>query len=393
MFFHNFKYSLKILLRNRMLLFWTFIFPILLGTFFYLALSDIEKKQKLDIIDIAIVDNESFKKDNIYKETFKNLSDKNNKDRLFDIKYVKESIAKKLLKDKKITGYLYFKDEDVSVNVLSSGINETILRYVIDEIKSEKITTDTLVDEKVSESLRSGNYVINYDDIYINVNKMLKDETIHLNNISNSNLSYTMIEYYTLIAMASLYGSIISMFMTNYYLANMTGVGKRISTSKIGKTRLLFSGLISSYIIQLFGLSLLFLYTIFVLKVDYGTNFNLVIILSLIAALAGLSLGVVVAIICKKNDNVKTSILIGISTLFCFLSGMMGITMKYVIDKNIFFLNLINPASMITDGFYSLYYYKTLDRYYFDIISLIIFISIMLIISIRNLRRQKYDSI
>ena len=141
MFFHNFKYSLKILLRNRMLLFWTFIFPILLGTFFYLALSDIEKKQKLDIIDIAIVDNESFKKDNIYKETFKNLSDKNNKDRLFDIKYVKESIAKKLLKDKKITGYLYFKDEDVSVNVLSSGINETILRYVIDEIKSEKITT------------------------------------------------------------------------------------------------------------------------------------------------------------------------------------------------------------------------------------------------------------
>ena len=95
----------------------------------------------------------------------------------------------------------------------------------------------------------------------------------------------------------------------------------------------------------------------------------------------------------KKNDNVKTSILIGISTLFCFLSGMMGITMKYVIDKNIFFLNLINPASMITDGFYSLYYYKTLDRYYFDIISLIIFISIMLIISIRNLRRQKYDSI
>ena len=29
------------------------------------------------IIDIAIVDNESFKKDNIYKETFKNLSDKN----------------------------------------------------------------------------------------------------------------------------------------------------------------------------------------------------------------------------------------------------------------------------------------------------------------------------
>ena len=65
MFWHNFKYSLKTLLRNRGLLFWTFIFPILLGLFFYMAFSDIEKKEKLDIINIAVIDNEEFKKDEI----------------------------------------------------------------------------------------------------------------------------------------------------------------------------------------------------------------------------------------------------------------------------------------------------------------------------------------
>ena len=71
----------------------------------------------------------------------------------------------------------------------------------------------------------------------------------------------------------------------------------------------------------------------------------------------------------------------------------MGIVMKYIVDKNIPLLNKINPANMVTDGFYSLYYYDTLDRYIFNIISLLVFSSILLIISGLVLRRQKYDSI
>ncbi len=67
--------------------------------------------------------------------------------------------------------------------------------------------------------------------------------------------------------------------------------------------------------------------------------------------------------------------------------------MKYIIDKNVPIINKINPASMITDGFYSLYYYDTLDRYYFNVVSLLIFAFIMIIASYFSLRRQKYDSI
>jgi len=67
--------------------------------------------------------------------------------------------------------------------------------------------------------------------------------------------------------------------------------------------------------------------------------------------------------------------------------------MKYVIDKNIPIVNKLNPASMITDGFYSLYYYDTLDRFYFNIASLLTLSVVMIIISYLSLRRQKYDSI
>ena len=76
MFFHNFKYTLKTLFRNKALIFWTFAFPIILGTLFKLAFSNIENKEKLDIIDIAIVDDQNFEDSPVYKEVFKTLGDK-----------------------------------------------------------------------------------------------------------------------------------------------------------------------------------------------------------------------------------------------------------------------------------------------------------------------------
>ena len=55
MFFHKFKYTFKYLFKNKSLLFWTFIFPIILSICFYVAFKDIESNEKLKIIDIAVV--------------------------------------------------------------------------------------------------------------------------------------------------------------------------------------------------------------------------------------------------------------------------------------------------------------------------------------------------
>ena len=100
MFTHNFIYSLKVLLKNKMLIFWTFAFPILLGIFFNMAFSDIEKNEKLDIINIAIIDSES--NDNTFKETFNKFNDET---QMFNINYTNLEDAKKLLENKKITAY------------------------------------------------------------------------------------------------------------------------------------------------------------------------------------------------------------------------------------------------------------------------------------------------
>ena len=98
MFIHNFKYTFKTLFRNKMLIFWTFAFPIILGTFFNMAFSNIENSEKLKIINIAIVDNDEFKNNFIWQEAFQTLSDVENEERLFNTKYVTKEEAKQLLR-------------------------------------------------------------------------------------------------------------------------------------------------------------------------------------------------------------------------------------------------------------------------------------------------------
>lgn len=388
---HNFKYAFKILSKNKMLLFWTFAFPIILGTFFSMAFSNIETNEKLSIIPIAMVNTETLKENKIVGEAFKILGDETNENQLFKIEYTNEEKAKDLLEKEEIDGYILL--EETKVIVRASGINETILKYVTEEILSNQKLGEQIAKKKMEEMPLSSVGENFYQNLYAEITKMLENGQENVKDISSSNLSYTMIEYYTLIAMTCLYGGILGMVAVNQNLANMSSAGKRISISPMKKGHLLFTSILASFLTQLIGVALLFFYTIFVLHVDYGNNIPLIILLAIVGSLAGLSLGVVLAASLKANENTKTGIVISITMSGCFLAGMMGITMKYIIDKNLPFLNKINPANLITDGFYSLYYYNTLDRYLGNIIGLLIFSFILFGIAGYHLRRQQYDSI
>lgn len=374
MFYHNFKCSLKILLKNKGLVFWTFVFPIILGIFFNMAFSDIDKKEKFNSIDIAVVSSEDFNNNVIFKQSIEFLSDEKSDNKTFNTVYTSKKKATYLLENNKIDGYLTFFGDNVNITIKKNGVNQTILKYIIEDIDSnKKILAEA---SNIPEAL-----------------SLIKNNSVKLNNITNKNLGFSMIEYYTLIAMACLYGSMLSMYVLNYSQANISSVGKRVSISSSKKTSLLLSGFFASYVVQLIGIFLLLFVTLFLFKVDYGNNLIYVFILSLFGSLAGLALGIAISSINNISEVTKNGILISIIMFCCFLSGMMGVSMKYIIDKNIPFLNKINPANMITDGFYSLYYYDNLNRFYFNLLSLFIFSIIMILISLRNLRRQEYDSI
>ncbi len=393
MFIHNLKYTIISLFKNKILIFWTFAFPIILGILFNMAFSNIENDEMLKVFDIAVVDNEKFESQDVYKEILKKLSDENNADRLFNIKYVNIEEADKMLDDLDIEGYFLFENDMPKIVVKNTGTYQTIMKLVVEEIEQTKTILNDLTEKEVQKEIANGNINFNVEAIVNNILDKINNEEVNLKNISNSNLSYMTIEYYTLIAMACMYAGMLGLTAINGCLANMSNKGKRIAVSPTKKSVIVLSSLIGAYIVSLVGIALLLVFLFFVLKVNFGENYLLVTILTLIGDLAGISLGVLIASCFKVSEGAKTGVTIAITMLLSVLSGMTGVSLKYIIDKNAPLINRINPNNLITDAFYSLYYYDTLDRYWGNVISLLIFVAICLIISFIVLRREKYDSI
>lgn len=393
MFIHNLKYTIKTLFKNKVLIFWTFAFPIFLGLFFNMAFSNIEKDEMLQIFDIAVVNNEEFKNQEIYQETLNELSNDNNENKLFNVKYVSEDEANTLLDNHDIKGYIIFENNEPKIVIRENGTYQTVIKFVVTEISQTKTIIEELVEKNIEQEISKGNYSFDTEKIVNEILSKINNEEVNLKNISNSNLSYMQIEYYTLIAMACMYGGMLGLTAINTCLANMSNKGKRISVSPNKKSTIILSSVLGAYFVSLVGLTLLMLFLKLVLNVNFGSNMLLIILLSAIGNLAGISLGILIASVFKVSEGAKTGITIAITMFLSVLSGMMGVSLKYVIDSNIPIINLINPNNLITDGFYSLYYYNTLDRYLRDVSYLLIFIVICLMISFVSLRREKYDSI
>ncbi len=375
---HNLKYTLKTLFRTRALIFWTFAFPIILGLFFNMAFSNIESDEQMKIFEIAIVDNQEYRENIIYKNVLDNLNGE-----VFDAKYVSEEDAKNLLEERQIYGYLYFEDDTPEIYVRKSGIYQTILKFIVEEIEQRKSILSNV-------ALKEG---YNFNNVAADIMAKLDSDVLSLNNKSNSNLSYTVIEFYTLIAMAAMYGGTIGLSAITTSLANMGEVGKRSSITPTKKSVMVISKTLASYIVALCGMAILMLFLYFVLHVDFGDKILYVILLAMVGTLAGNALGILVASLFKCSYDAKIGIIIAVTMFLSVLAGMMGITLKYVVDTNLPFVNMINPCNMITDGFYALYYYTTLNRFWFDIISLLLFTMFCLTISSISIRREKYDSI
>lgn len=393
MFIHNLKYTIKTLFRNKILIFWTFAFPIILGIFFNMAFSNIESDEVLKVFDIAVVDNDDFKSQYIYKEALKELSSNDNEDKLFNIDYVDEKKADTLLEDSDIEGHIVFKNDEPQVVIKENGTYQTIIKFAVNEIRQNKAILEELTPKAVENEVKAGNSSFDVNKIVESILSKINDEKVNMVDTSSSNLSYMQIEFYTLIAMACMYSGMLGLTAINNCLANMSSKGKRISVSPNRKSIVVLSSAIGAYFVSIVGLAILLLFLKFAIKVDFGDNAPLVIALSLVGSMAGISLGIFIASVFRVSEGAKTGITIAI-TMFCsVLSGMMGVSLKYVIDKNVPIVNLINPNNLITDGFYSLYYYDTLDRYFRDIRYLIYFIVITLFISFISLRREQYDSI
>ena len=381
MFKHLFMNKMKILLKNKAMLFWSLIFPFVLGTFFYFALGNVGEAFEMEIIPVAVVDNQYYQDDEILKEVISGLSEEK-ENQLFNTVYVTESEAQGLLDNEEIDGYILInEDSNPQMIVKTNGINQTIIKSVLDEYYQMSSAAAQMI-----------NY--NPEIIYNGMLESLYEEKSYITDDSNENIDFSINYFFTLIAMTCLYGSLIGLEVIKDCEANLSKKGARMCMAPINKFKMVLAGLLAGYVIQLVALALLFLYLIFVFNINFGNQILPTVILAMVGCLAGTSLGTFVGVSNRKSEGFKIGVLISVTMTCCFFSGMMGIIdIKVFFDETFPLLAKINPINIITDGLYSLFAYDNLDVYYNCLTRISIFSLVLIALSFMFIRRKKYDSI
>lgn len=347
--FRNCIYQGKNRYRDKSFLFWTLIYPLIMAIFFYTAfngLIDIE----LESIDIGI------KSENPIGFILEEIE-------LLNVHKISEDEINEKLENEEIQGFI---DNDLNLLVSKSGINQTIIKEIIDQIKQ-------------------------MGELNVPIEKF--DFTIDYVLDRNQKADAIIIIFYSLIAMVSTYGIFPGIETVSLIQANLTNVGKRINVTPLKKNDFLLAGVIVSLILNLLSNGILLIFIKYILKIDLFTEIRYSAIFIIIGNLFGVALGMLIGASNKQSGNVKTILGIMITLVLSFFSGMMSPDIKILIDKKIPLIGKINPISIITNNLYKINLLKNTQNVNQGIIILSIYCITLIFISYGFLRRKTYDSI
>ena len=380
MVFQLYKSRLKCLLRNRVNIFWSYAFPILLASLFYFAFTDMFSSNNLETISIAYVEDVGYKNDMDYLKDVLEEAEISQGLPLFNVRYLNVEEASKALGEDEITAYIV-NGEGVRVYVKKNGISETIVKSFLDSYKRSAYTIQAIL-MKNPDALSQGllDDIMEYKSFTSELDKGAKPDI-------------TLTYFYALLAMTCMMAANWGLDEVINIQGNRSSRGARINVSPIHKMKLLIINMLAAFTAHAAGICLLIIYMLKVLKISFGGQLPQMVLACLIGEMFGLFFGAAVGVWVNKSTGVQDAITTSFTLISTFLSGMMIVEIKGLIVKKVPIVPYINPVSLISDSFYSLYYYDDLDRFYVNT-SILLFMSVALgVISYLGLRRKTYASI
>jgi len=377
---HLLKYNFLKTIRDKELVFWPLFFPIVLCTLFYFAFgSSIGQNSKVDI-DVAVV----YEDNTVLSEGFEDFLERI--DENIHSKHMSEEEAREALLNEKVSGIYHVGDSNngllnVKLQVLGNGYTKTVLKGYLDGYKNyegmiyQVMKTDP---SKLPELIKD-------------LDKQI--EVINSKSLGGKPLDPTIQYFYALIAFASLSGAYFGTEIIFGIQANISDIAKRNSVTPINRMKFLVSSLLVSVAIHFINILILLSYITFVLKINLGSSIGYMILFALMGSFVGISGGMFVVSFGKGSINVKSAILTIGNLLLSFMAGLMVDGVKAFIEINYPIINRLNPATLITDAFYSIATYGSFEKLKVYLVTLTLEVLFFLMISFFNIRRKEYDSL
>lgn len=379
MFQTIYKYRLVGTFRNTMILVWTWGFPVIIATLFHFTFSSLDSSSQFHEIPICVVEDSEFAADAAFQKTIGSLSEESD-GQMFLTSYTSRDEADRMLNNSEIDGYFQVVDGNPVLFVKEDGLNQTIMKCFLDQYIQSKSSIETLVTQN-PENASIIESVLNSKTITESVSLTTNPQTDTVN------------YFYSLLAMVCMYGGFQGLLSVSSLQANLSPVGARRTVSSAKRFQLIFFDLLGGATSQFLCLLVLTSYIRFVLGVSFGSNAGFVILTCLVGSITGVAFGALVSVSSKLRESAKVAVIISVTMVLSFMSGLMVTGINYTIMKTVPVLGWLNPAARITDAFYCLYYYDNYDRYFINICILLLMSAVMLGLTTIFVRRQRYESI
>ncbi|MFG6376716.1 MAG: ABC transporter permease [Lachnospiraceae bacterium] len=382
---HIIYYRILSTIRNKMDIFWALCFPIILGTCFFAAFSDIYKMDfEFESIPIAAVLEENSQLKNVL-DTLSNQGMEEDSEPMLKVNYTNMAEAEKMLNEKKVIGIIE-ENEGVHLSVNENGLEATFLQSFLDQYVQTMYVIGNAGTDDISEILK------------IVENLQSNADTSNLNAIQNKQISSADMNpytdyYYALIAMACLYACFSGLTCAKQMKADISSLGMRKCLVSTGRMKMIVGDMLGCYVIQCISNVLLIFYLQYVLGIDLGNRLPLILFTAFMGSLIGLAMGIFIGSIPKLSDGIKTGIALSVSMLSCFLSGLMVGGLRWLIEFKAPIINRLNPATVLTDALYALNIYDTYERFTGNLLILFIMSVVLCSLSFFMVRRECYEQL
>ncbi len=381
MFGRIFVYKFKEIIRNRYMVGWNFLFPIVLATVFYMGFGNLIKDDpdNFHTIEVGYVntnqEESNFEKvlEELEEETDGNVAILSLK------KYDSRQAAMDAMNSDEVFGFYVEDGDEIETIVPKNGYHATIMNQIVREYDNKKNVVETIAKdhpEKIQAAM---------DMVTDNITIMKEHD------FGNNTSPYVQY-FFALIAMSSLFSSWISTAILEGICANMTERGKRFECSPTSKLMTILAGICAAMVMQSVSNAVVVIYVQEILKISLGAPLWNIILITTLGSAVGVSSGVLIGSLIK---NEKLLIVVPLCfTMTCsFFSGLMWHQIRQYIESRVPIFNRINPASLLVDCLYTRATYGKTSMYYQDIITMSCMVIGCLIISAFLLRRRKYVSL
>ncbi len=346
---------LKVLLKRKSTIFWILVFPILLASAEYFAFGKFISSTPIETISIGVIKDET---PILLLDIFKEAKIEEQKPLYELIEYQTIEDATKDLENKKIDHYVYKKETEIKIISNQNSTNLSITASLIHQVNRIEDT----IEDAYQSYLASGK---NPEEV--NVKEIIENLTKEVSYFKDTSTSKTATFYtfyfYALLAMSCLYAALLGVGLIQDIRADRSSLGIRIASSVVSKPKLVVSYFGACGLLQVISSCILYVYFTYILHISLGEQPLLILLTLILGSLAGITIGMLIGVLVKGGEAKAQGIVTAVTLSLSCLAGLMSVEVKHFVDHYMSFINWLNPASLITNSLYALYYYDTYTNY------------------------------